>query len=330
MLRRSLPYLLLVGIGAASWGFWRQGSALKVEGNPRSPARHSPLSLPPRLATPVVTRLSFLTDLSQPYQVRINLLRSTLAEGCSEPELRYLYKLLAKGADKAEIPEHGYVVANDLMTQLFCHETDPKRFADNFTALLHDPQQPEVIRDYAVQFLATWLNPRSALATPSALAVPSPEIAAQVLNSLVTAATSPAFSQTSVPGTTLMMLVDLTRSGSGVDCSKAIAILKPWLTQALGESSSLNLAVRVSAVTAAGVLAPEEFRPTLRKIAYRTDGSAALQLPALASLGQSGEATDLPQLQKIAATQPALAYAAADACRVLTTRLTGDPAPISQ
>ena len=26
----------------------------------------------------------------------------------------------------------------------------------------------------------------------------------------------------------------------------------------------------------------------------------------------------------------ALAYAAADACRVLTTRLTGDPAPISQ
>ena len=115
-----------------------------------------------------------------------------------------------------------------------------------------------------------------------------------------------------------------------MDCSTAIATLKPWLTQALGEGSSLNLAVRVSAVTAAGVLAPEEFRPTLRKIAYRTDGSAALQLPALASLGQSGEATDLPQLQKIAATQPALAYAAADACRVLTTRLTGDPAPISQ
>jgi hypothetical protein len=330
MLRRSLSYLLLVSIGAAGWFFWRQSSPPEVVGNLRSSARHLPASSASRLATPPVARLSFLTDLSQPYQVRINLLRSTLAEGCSEPELRYLYDLLTKGADKAEVPEHGYVVANDIMTQLLSHETDPGRFADNFTALLHDPKQPEVIRDYAVQYLATWLNPRSAVAMPSVLATPSPEIAAQVLNSLVTAATSPAFSQTSVPGTTLMMLVDLTRSGSAVDCSKAIRTLKPWLTQTLGEGSGLNLAVRVSAVTAAGVLAPEEFRPTLRKIAYRTDGSAALQLPALASLGQSGEAIDLPRLQEVAATQPALAYAAAEACRVLTARLNAGGLGISQ
>jgi hypothetical protein len=330
MLRRLFPYLLLVGIGVAGMVFWRKSSSQELEVIKASSSRHSPSATSPRLTTPPVTRLSFLTDLSQPYQVRINLLRSTLAEGCSEPELRYLYALLDKGADKAEVPEHGYVVANDLMTQLLTHETDPKRFAENFTALLHDTQQPEVIRDYAVQFLATWLNPRSALATPSALVSPPPEIAAQVLDSLVTAAISPAFSQTSVPGTTLMMLVDLTRSASGVDCRKAVSTLKPWLAQALGEGSTLSLAVRVSAVTAAGILAPEEFRPTLRKIAFRTDGSAALQLPALASLGQSGEAADLPRLQEVAASQPALAYAAAEAGRALTTRLTGDSPTISR
>ena len=94
--------------------------------------------------------------------------------------------------------------------------------------------------------------------------------------------------------------------------------------------SALSQSVRVSAVIAAGVLAPDEFRPTLRKIAYQPDGAAALQLPALASLGQSGDAADLPQLQKIAATQPALAYAAADASRVLTIRLTGEAPQISQ
>jgi hypothetical protein len=330
MFRRLFPYPLLAGIGVVGMVFWQKSSLSELEDIKVSSSRHSLSVTSPRLGTLPVARLRFLTDLSQPYQVRINLLRSTLAEGCSEPELRYLYVLLDKGANKSEIPEHGYVVANDLMTQLLIHETDPKRFAENFTALLNNTQQPEVIRDYAVQFLATWLNPRSALATPSALASPPPEIAAQVLDSIVTAATSPALSQTSVPGTTLMMLVDLTRSGSGVDCRSAVRMLKPWLAQALGEGSTLSLAVRVSAVTAAGILAPEEFRPTLRKIAFRTDGSAALQLPALASLGQSGEAADLPRLQEVAATQPALAYAAAEAGRVLTTRLADNSPTISR
>jgi hypothetical protein len=326
MLRRALPYLLLVGIGLAGVWLWENSRPAMPEVAVTHTRRPSP---PPARAAPPVTRLDFLTDLGQPYQVRINLLRSTLADGCSEPEIYYLYQLLSQGAAEAEVPEHGYVIANDIMAQLLSHETDPTRFADKLTSLISDREQPEVVRDYAVQYLASWLNPRSAQAT-KVLAAPSPEIAAQVLKSLVTAATDPALGQTTIPGTTLMMLVDLTRSGSGVDCRESIATLRPWFGQALAYSSTLSQSVRVSAVIAAGVLAPDEFRPILRKIAYQPDGSAALQLPALASLGQSGEATDLPQLQNIAATQPALAYAAADACRVLTTRLTGEPPKISQ
>ncbi len=326
MLSRVFPYLLLAGMGLAGIGLWKNSRPAAPEVALTNLRRPSP---PPQRVAPPVTRLDFLTDLGQPYQVRINLLRSTLATDCSEPEIRYLYQLLAQGAAKAEVPEHGYVIANEMMAALLGHETDPTRFADKLTALISDPQQPEVVRDYAVQYLASWLNPRSAQAT-QVLAAPSPEIAAQILKSLVTAATDPALSQTTIPGTTLMMLADLTRSGSGVDCRESIATLRPWLGQALAYGSTLSQSVRVSAVIAAGVLAPDEFRPTLRKIAYQPDGSAALQLPALASLGQSGEAADLPQLQKIAATQPALAYAAADACRVLTTRLTGETPKLSQ
>jgi hypothetical protein len=328
MLRRSSSYLLLAIIGTAGVWLWSNrhpASVMAVE-MPRI-CHSSPL---PRRMQPPATRLDFLTDLGQPYQVRINLLRSTLASECSEPEIRDLYQRLAKGAVAGEIPEHGYVIANDIMIQLLGHETDPQRFTTNFTELLNDCKQPEVVRDYAVQYLASWLNPRSAQGHATALATPSPEIAAQVLKSLVTAATDPTLGQTTIPGTTLMMLVDLTRSGSGVDCRESITLLKPWLGQALAAGSTLSQSVRVSAVIAAGVLAPDEFRPTLRKIAYQPAGSAALQLPALASLGQSGEATDLPQLQNIAATQPALAYAAADACRVLTTRLTSVAPKISQ
>jgi hypothetical protein len=327
MLKRSFPYLSLVVAGMAGLWLWKE-SRPKSHKEEVSNTRHS--SPPLRRAVPPATRLDFLTDLGQPYQVRINLLHSTLASECSEPEIRYLYQQLAQGAATAEIPEHGYVIANDIMTQLLRHETDPQRFATNFTALLKDSHQPEVIRDYAVQSLASWLTPRAAEAGALVLAAPSPEITSQVLKSLVMAATDPALGQTSIPGTTLMMLVDLTRSDSGVDCRASIATLKPWLGKALSEGSTLSLAIRVSAVVAAGILAPEDFRPALRNIAYQPDGGGALQLPALASLGQSGEAADVSKLQHVAATQPTLAYAASDACRVLTARLTGESPEISQ
>ena len=320
MSRRSLPFLVLALIGTAGMYAWNHTNVPPAAVVPAAPARRPQASIhqPP---LPPVTRLHFLTDLGQPYQVRINLLRSTLATECSEPELRYLYQLLEQSTDKAEVPEHWYVIANDIMTQILKHETDAERFATHFTGLLGDASQPEVLRDYAVQYLAAWLNPRSAQATTNSLATPPPAIAAQVLRSLATAATAPALAQTTIPGTTLMMLVDLTRSASGVDCTPAIASLKPWLRHALEEGSTLGQATRVSAVAAAGVLAPDEFRPTLRRIAYQGNGSSALRLPALAALGQSGEAADVPQLQQIASTHPELAYAAADASRVLTARL---------
>jgi hypothetical protein len=326
MRRRALPYLLLAGTGMAGVWLWKNSIPTTPVVSNVNTRRASP---PPARPAPLVTRLDFLTDLGQPYQVRINLLRSMLATECSEPEIRYLYQQLSQGAPQAEVAEHGYVIANDIMAQLLSHETDASRFAERLTALINDRQQPEVVRDYGVQYLASWLNPRSAQAT-NVLAAPSPEIAAQVLKSLVTAATDPALGQTTIPGTVLMMLVDLTRSASGVDCRESIATLRPWLGQALAYGSTLSQSVRVSAVVAAGVLAPDAFRDTLRKIAYQPDGSGALQLPALACLGQSGDAADVPKLQYVAATQPTLAYAAADACRVLTARLTSEPTKISQ
>jgi hypothetical protein len=328
MSRRSLSILMLALIGTAGVIVWKSRSPAPVAAVTPAPSRR-PLS-PPPTPSPPPARLSFLTDLSQPYQVRISLLQNTLATECSEPELRYLYQLLGKAAATEEVPEQWYVIANDIMTQILSHETDAERFASRFTGLLSDPHQPEVLRDYAVQYLAAWLHPRSGQVAASSLASPAPPIIAQVLQSFAAAATDPTLAQTTIPGTTLMMLVDLSRSGNGVDCTPAITSLTPWLLHALEDGSTLGQSTRVSAVAAAGVLAPAEFRPTLRRIAFQENGSSTLRLPALAALGQSGEATDLPQLQQIAATHPELAYAAADACRVLSTRLAGTPPTISQ
>lgn len=207
------------------------------------------------------------------------------------------------------------------MNLILTHETDPNRFAGRFTAILNSPGQPEVIRDYAVQFLATWLNPGSAHSPSTRLPAASPELASGVTRSLAAAAIDPALAHTTIPGTTLMMLADLTRSGSGVDCSEAIETLKPWLALALQDGSPLANPTRVSAVSAAAILAPAEFRPLIRHIAYQENAGPSLRLPAVAALGQAGEEEDLPKLQAIATSSPALAYAARDAAATLAARL---------
>jgi hypothetical protein len=318
MPRKVLPYLLLAAIGGACFFTWK---SLKREA-PRPTAE----ALPTRTLRPAAqarskpARLEFLTDIGQPYQARIIQFRNATTSGCSEPELRFLYKLLEESPPKGELPEHWFVIANDIITKILANETDPERFASNLIGLLNSPQQPDVIRDYAVQHLATWLNPRSAQASATRLATASPEIAAQVLQSLAAATIDPTLEHSTVPGTTLMMLVELNRSKSGVDCSEAIATLTPWLALALQDGSTLSNPIRVSAVSAAGILAPAEFRPLIRRIAYQENAGSSLRLPAIAALGEAGDAEDLPKLHEIAANSPDLSYAANDAAAALATR----------
>jgi hypothetical protein len=312
MFRKPLPYIILTVFGVAGFLAWKNLDRPAPAAAPPKAAQRTPL--------PKLTRLDFLTDTSQPYQVRIDQLRSTLVDGCSEPELRFLYQLLEKAPPASELPEHWYVLANDIMAIIHTHETDPQRLSSQFIGLLNASHQPEVIRDYAVQHLATWLNPQSSQAGATRLPAASPELAAEVLASLAAATTDPALAQSTIPGTTLMMLVNLTRSNSGVDCTQAIATLKPWLGEALREGSTLSNPIRVSALSAAGILAPSEFRPLIRNIAYQENGGS-LRLPAIAALGLAGEEQDLSKLRAIASSSPELSYAAQDAITALVSRL---------
>ncbi len=79
--------------------------------------------------------------------------------------------------------------------------------------------------------------------------------------------------------------------------------------------------IRVSAVQAAGVIAPDEFRPVLRGIAFSETGQSSLRLPAIAAIGQCGEAADLEELQRIIEAFPELSYAARDAHRTLSNSI---------
>jgi len=315
IVRKSLPFVALALIGGVGVYVWKSGGLSSLTPTPAPPERtHSESikkDLPPRLAA--------INDPGKPWQKRIEDFRNNLSSSCNESDLLYLYQLLAQGPPKGEAPEHWYVIANDLMEQLCLHDPDAKRLSSALLGILHDTKQPEVLRDYSVQHLATWINPHSHQGNPATPA-PGPEVTAKVLDALVTAATDPSLEKSSIPGTTLMMFINLTHSSNPVDCTEAVEKLKPWLSAALEDGSKLSNPVRVSAVGAAGILDPEQFRPAIRRIAYQENGQSSIQLPAIATLGQSGQAEDIEKLQKIAHTNPALAYAAKEACKLIKSR----------
>ncbi|MES2982792.1 MAG: hypothetical protein V4727_10805 [Verrucomicrobiota bacterium] len=324
-LRKSLPFLGFAFLGAAGVCAWKMrapsapASVQVVEpSKPKSSSR-------PRSSRP---QLAYLNDPGQPWQVRIELLRQALSEECGEPEIRELYHFMAKGAPEGELPEHGYVIANEIMEQLLRHDPNPQRFSSSLLEVLHDSAQPLVVRDYAIQHLVTWLTlhpPKAQKESPDSShlssTAPSPEITAHVFQSLVVAATNPELEQTTIPGTTLMMFINLARQPGGVDFSEATETLKPWLSRALEDGSILSTPIRVSAIQAAGILDPEEFRPVIRNIAYAENGQSSLRLSSIAVLGQCGETADLEKLRHIASAHPELSYAAQEAITSLTSRL---------
>jgi hypothetical protein len=316
------------------------------------PAQGSAAPATPRAsAGPAIPEaLRPLTDTALPWQVRVDLLRRALGARAGEAEVAGLYGLLEKGAPEGELPEHWYVIANDIMEQLRLHDPDESRFAAKLLAFLNDTRQPPVLRDYAVQHLASWINPRgrnfrsaagsrglpAAAAGPAAAHDPaghprSREITDAVLTGVVAAAMNPELEGSTVPGTVCMMLVNLSRTPSGPDCRAAVAALKPWLQAALADGSKLDVPLRVSAAQVAA-LAHGEFRPLLRAIAYGERGEPSLRLSAIAALGRCGDGSDIERLGVIGATAPELAHAATDARRALgwrpgTARTPASPGP---
>jgi hypothetical protein len=278
-----------------------------------------------------------LTDTASPWQVRVELLRRTLNAGGGEAEVAGLYGLLEKGAPKGELPEHWYVIANAIMEELRLHDPDESRFPAKLLAFLNDPRQPLVLRDYAVQHLATWINPRGRNFRPvtgpagdTGGHLRSREVNETVLRGVVAAAMNPELEGSTVPGTACMMLVDLSRVPSGPDCRAAVAALNPWLHAALADGSKLAMPLRVSAAHAA-VLAPGEFLSALRGIAYSERAEPPLRLSAIAALASCGDASDVERLGTISAAAPELAFAANEARGALGSRLGAEgaapPAP---
>jgi hypothetical protein len=300
---------------------WRRNQPASPHPQPQIATDEGRLRPPPADA---LNRFAFYSDGSIPYQMRIARLREALAESCSAGDLDCLYHVLITLPRPAkENEERWFVLANELMGQLCLRDPDARRFTRQFLALLGDGSRHPVLRDYAVQHLAAWVDARRSL--PPGAVTPARDnttLRGQVIASLANAAMDPALASTTVPGTVLMALVNQSRVDAEM-CAPAFALLRPWLTEAITDGAKLPLPVRVSAIHAAAAAAAADYLATFREVAYRQDGAPALRLAAIAAIARCGDATDLAPLRSIPTATPSLALGAIDAARVLSSRLGG-------
>ena len=82
----------------------------------------------------------------------------TMSSTDADIDALYSYLLTKNPADDDQIEQ---VLKNDLMNELCALKPPPVQFADTLAQLYHDRSQNEVIRDYAVQHLATFYGEMS-------------------------------------------------------------------------------------------------------------------------------------------------------------------------
>jgi len=212
--------------------------------------------------------------------------------------------------------EEWYVIVNEIMEQLRHDSLPSDRYATALLQITQNADVPSVVRDYAVQHLSLAINPLEGKDRISYLNDPT-----QVQNILSTFAelvTDPTLGNTSVPGTTVMVMADLKHSGlTTTHFSLALDTLKPFFLSALSGEQHISKLTRISTLNAIGGLGLTEYAPMIRSLALAENTPNDIRLNSIAALGQLGTEEDHPALQRIADSDSRLRYAAKSALKNL-------------
>jgi hypothetical protein len=325
---RSATYIvascvLVAAIGITCWQL--DHSASKADDlADESVGTSLPDKLPGRLSARAreIDRESVCQKIADPsvrWEVRVDMLRSIEAGKLGPEEVDALYALL-RHAPAAHQETGWWVVVNEIMEQMRVQAIGGNRFGEEMLAIVNDATAPEILRDYAVQHLGQWVSPRAE--EPGQPSERDPRIVRETAESLARLVMASDTSRTSVPGTSLMVLVDM--QGGGVPekiLNPVIESLNPWFAATLADRNGTGKITRISAISAIGMLHLTAHRPAIRNLATNETADPSLRLNSIAALGQIGEPGDIELLQTIAATDTRLRYAAQAALKNLTTTL---------
>jgi hypothetical protein len=193
---------------------------------------------------------------------------------------------------------------NEVMDKLRGATDMRATFSDLLIRIFHDGGQDIVIRDYAVQHLASWYP-----------AAPDPQ---QVENTLWEAVQE---TGSSIAGTALLGLYHLSESDSRFD---RLRIGKAALQMALSEDCG-DLS-RITAVQVCGRMGITDVRPTAMALA-RAGRELPLRLASVATLGDLGDERALTDLMG-KESSPLLKAACESALKKIRKRANGGPSHV--
>lgn len=229
----------------------------------------------------------------------------------SHAEREALYDYLRGHEAETNGPMRG-VLKNDVILALRNQQPPPKELAGVLLGMFYDKEQDSVIRNYALQHLATWYD-QSAEKAP-------------VLEALWAGTTD---ADASIVGTALIGLSRLAQSGTGfqpVSPQRVADIDRARLTtvaSAVAADSSGSDVARMTALQVCAELGIKDVLPTAVDLAQGA-GSVPLRMSALAALGALGGADQAPLLNRLlAADDPRIQTAARAALRRLEARRNG-------
>lgn len=296
-------------LGAAGLAWW----------NPTAPEAASELTGPtPKTARPSAQRASLktppkwasLTNHTLSTDVRLDLARS-IDTDLNSTEIDLLL------ASFTHTPPHHsreqwWLVLNEIMEQMRKKGVASDRLGPALTALVRDPSQPEVVRDYAVQHLSQWIAPP----TPDTPSETSPEAITAALQSIAATITDPSITHTSIPGTALMAL-------TAVDLPEDTIIpvwrkLDPSLSAILKGETYGSLATKTTIIQSAALRDSEIHLPLIQVFARDEQMNPSMRLSSIAALGIYRSETDRDYLTSMATGSTRYRYAAQSALKKLS------------
>ena len=206
--------------------------------------------------------------------------------------------------------EDWYVILNEIMEQMRRHGLGSDEYSAHLGDLAADPSMPEVVRDYAIQHLALWIAPGNPDQVPHE---ENPEHIAQSLLHITTAIQDPGLSGSSVPGTALLALADISLHLPQELLAPAWRSLESYLNGVFSGGSPAHLSTRISAIQAVARTRQQQYLPVVRAFASDETADASVRLSSIASLGFYASPADQPLLEEIASQNSRFKYAAQSA-----------------
>ena len=306
----TIACLSLFAAVAVAWLFSSKKSAPSAE---PSPAAQN-ITKQPR---PDSTKSSWsaLTQDDLPAYQRLELARQ-LPTSLQDRDVAALFAAMDHTPSSGS-EEGWYVVLNEIMEQMRRYGLGSEQYAARLGAMIADSSRPEVVRDYAIQHLALWIAPGNPDQVPHEQ---DKERIAQSLQIISQALQAPGVAETSMPGTALLTLADISPNLPPELAAATWAALQPYLTELISGKTNAALSTQVSALQAVARTQQLQFLPTIRAIAASETADPSLRLSSIACLGTYANPADKAFLQTITSQNTRFRYAAQSALQRLTAQ----------